>query len=116
MATIKFNPNPAPAFIPPTASKSWLASLNQQPVISPSFAGTLAIVADEALLEWMRANAPTDILDLLRCASSLHGYEQEFLDGEGMVREDSNSSILDTVARCINALDRVGDAWISTTP
>lgn len=124
MATIKFNPNLTNSerealgreFSPNPPSRRWLATLNQQPVFSPNFAGTIALAADNQVLSWLRANAPADILDLYRGAMSLRTYEQEFQDGNGMVSADANSSILGTVAECINALDRLDDEWINTTP
>jgi hypothetical protein len=93
-----------------------MATLTQSPVISPSFTGTLALAADNQVYQWIVANAPADIADLYRGAMSLRVYEDEFESGNGKVSSDSNSSILGTVAECINALDRLGDEWISTTP
>lgn len=103
-------------FQPMTPSKAWTKTLTEAPVISPLFAGTLAIAATDHVHEWILKNAPPAIVSLWRGMESLRLYEQEFEAGNGRVSEDANSSIVGTVVETINALDNIGNAWIATTP
>lgn len=116
MATNKFNKTSNQAFTPAPLSKHYLATLSEQPVISPAFCGTLALAADNQVHRWIVANAPTAIANLYRGAMNLRSYEGEFEDGHGLVSRDANSSILGTVAEVINSLDHLDDEWIITTP
>jgi hypothetical protein len=114
--TIKTNPKTDIPFKPLPPSKAWTDTLTENPVISPVFTGTLAIVANEHLHKWILANAPAEIIALYRGMETLRRYEMEFADGAGRVSIDANSSIVEAMIETINALDHVGDEWIVTMP
>jgi hypothetical protein len=123
MATSKFNPNLRKAerqaigqfeYVPPRAA--WLDSLDQNPVVSPNFADTVKMRADWFVWEWMKENAPPEILELHRAADGLGVYFMEFQASKGFVSEDSNTSVIDHITRAVNALDKIGDDWTNTTP
>jgi hypothetical protein len=115
MATNKSNPTttvqkavPEYRRVSESRHEAWLKTLTEQPVLSPHFVIVLHDHISQAILDWLIANAPSELVTLHHCRSSMQTYYEEFEASNGFVSELTNMGFMDTVRDAINTLDKIG--------
>jgi len=107
------NSNPAPVaaqtkpnFFIPVAN--WMDRLTEEPAISPNFSLTLCEYIGMCMIDWLKQNAPREIVNLYFTHSALREYYAEFEISRGLVSKNANEEIMSAIKDSINSLDKLG--------
>ena len=80
----------------------------QAPAIAPEFVGILGDQCEDMLIDWLQANAPSEVMSLFEFIAFSHRMEIEMHEHAGQVTHDLNASIGDYVFPAINGIAALG--------